>query len=68
MEMFPDLEGVDLRPLLLTSHAWSAYEAVWLLALAWNSCHTCQDEESLRAALNQSVWTAMVCILTYIVS
>ena len=60
-EQFPGLKNVNFSRLLLTSRARRAYEAVWLLALAWNSSNIYQDKMALRTALSESVWMTKVC-------
>ena len=63
IEQFPDLKDEDLSRFLPTSRARRAYEAVWLLALAWNSSEVYQDVTLVRNTLNEAVWTTKVCAL-----
>ena len=36
-ELFPSVQNESLSDYLIHSHAANAYDAVWALALAWNS-------------------------------
>ena len=53
-ELFPSLSDADLTPFLLHSRASRAYEAVWLMARAWDytiRVGECSELEILQQSL-----------------